>query len=72
MNIEVKISKSRISYKKAMFTLEKRVEDVKKGLKKGIPSDLLSVDLKQAINHLGEITGEVTNDEILSKIKSTY
>ncbi len=34
MNIEVKISKNRISYKKAMFTLEKRVEDVKKGLKK--------------------------------------
>ena len=34
MSIEVKISKNRIPYKKAMFILEKRVDDVKKGLKK--------------------------------------
>ena len=34
MSIEVKISKNTISYKKAMFTLEKRVEDVKNGKKK--------------------------------------
>ena len=34
MSIEVKISKSTISYKKAMFALEKRVEDVKNGKKK--------------------------------------
>ena len=34
MNIEVKISKLRIPYKRAIYDLEKRVEDVKKGLKK--------------------------------------
>tara|TARA_B100001769_G_C21919931_1_gene496152 strand:- start:156 stop:767 length:612 start_codon:yes stop_codon:yes gene_type:complete len=34
MSIEIKISKNRIPYKKAMIILEKRVEDVKKGLKK--------------------------------------
>ena len=34
MSIEVKISKNTISYKKAMFALEKRVEDVKNGKKK--------------------------------------
>ncbi len=34
MSIEVKISKIRIPYKKAMNILEKRVEDVKKGSKK--------------------------------------
>ena len=34
MSIEVKISKLRIPYKKAIYDLEKRVEDVKKGLKK--------------------------------------
>ena len=34
MSIEVKISKKRIPYKKAMIALEKRVEDVKKGKKK--------------------------------------
>ena len=44
---------------------------MQKGLKKTVPMDLLSVDLKQAIYHLGEITGEVTNDEILSNIFSS-
>ncbi len=34
MSIEIKISKNRIPYKKAMNILEKRVESVKKGLKK--------------------------------------
>tara|TARA_Y100000992_G_scaffold299919_1_gene267524 strand:+ start:70 stop:681 length:612 start_codon:yes stop_codon:yes gene_type:complete len=34
MSIEVKISKKRIPYKRAMIILEKRVENVKKGLKK--------------------------------------
>ena len=34
MSIEVKISKNRIPYKKAMFILEKRVQGVKKGKKK--------------------------------------
>jgi len=34
MSIELKISKKRVNYKKAMYILEKRVEDVKKGLKK--------------------------------------
>ena len=34
MSIEVKISKKKIPYKKAMIILEKRVENVKKGLKK--------------------------------------
>ncbi len=34
MSIEIKISKSLITYKKAMITLEKRVNDVKNGTKK--------------------------------------
>ena len=34
MSIEIKISKKKINYKKAMYILEKRVENVKKGLKK--------------------------------------
>ena len=34
MSIEIKISKDKIPYKKAMFILEKRVEEVKRGKKK--------------------------------------
>lgn len=32
------------------------------------PSDLLAEDLREAISHLGEITGEITSDELLGEI----
>ena len=56
----------------ALSLARKEIIEVQKGLKKTVPMDLLSVDLKQAIYHLGEITGEVTNDEILSNIFSKF
>ena len=56
----------------ALSLARKEISEVQKGLKKTVPMDLLSVDLKQAIYHLGEITGEVTNDEILSNIFSKF
>ena len=38
------------------------------GLKEQIPEDLIAIDIRQAIHYLGEITGEITSDEILSNI----
>ena len=60
MSIEVKISKRRIPYKKAMFDLEKRVEDVKKGLKK----ELIWI-LEHPITYTGGIRSN--KNEILDK-----
>ena len=42
--------------------------NIKKGLSNNIPGDLLSIDIKEAIENLGEITGEITNDELLGNI----
>ena len=60
MSIEIKISKNRILYKKAMLTLEKRVEDVKKGFKK---------ELIWILEHPTTYTGGIrsSNKEILDK-----
>ena len=60
MNIEVKISKLRIPYKKAIYDLEKRVEDVKKGLKK---------ELIWILEHPTTYTGGIrsSENEILDK-----
>lgn len=38
------------------------------GLDDKVPEDLISIDLRQAIHYLGEITGEITSDEILGNI----
>ena len=42
------------------------------GLSAGISPDLLTTDLRNALYYLGEITGEVTNDEILGTIFSRF
>ena len=38
------------------------------GLEDQIPEDLIAIDIRQAIHYLGEITGEITSDEILGNI----
>ena len=38
----------------------------------GLPSDLLSEDIRQVLIHLGEITGEITSDDILHSIFSKF
>ena len=38
------------------------------GLKASIPSDLISIDIKKALFHLGQITGEVSTDDLLGNI----
>jgi tRNA modification GTPase len=41
---------------------------VREGINNNIPGDLLSSDLRTALHHLGTITGEITNEEILGNI----
>ena len=42
------------------------------GLDQGLSGDLLAEDIRMALQYLGEITGEVTNDEILGNIFSKF
>ena len=41
-------------------------------IKSGIPSDLIAQDLRHAIHHLSEITGEITSTTILNSIFSSF
>jgi tRNA modification GTPase len=45
---------------------------VAKGLKSALSTDLLAQDIREVLHHLGEITGEVTTDEILGNIFSKF
>jgi tRNA modification GTPase len=56
----------------ALGLTNKALFEVMRGLKNGTPADLLAVDLRDALYHLGTITGEVTNDEVLSNIFSRF
>ncbi len=48
------------------------IENIEQGLNTNLPSDLLTTDIHSALHYLGEITGEVTTDEILENIFSNF
>lgn len=48
------------------------IQKVKWGLDSHLSSDLIAIDIKQALYYFGEITGEVTNDELLGNIFANF
>jgi len=56
----------------SLYAAQKEVTAIQNGLSNGISGDLLAIDLRQALFHLGEITGEVTNDELLGNIFANF
>ena len=52
----------------ALHEAASAIEKVRRSLAAGRSSDLLAEDLRQALHHLGTITGEVTSDEVLGQI----
>ena len=46
--------------------------DVREGINSGIPSDLIAIDLRRAMNYLGEISGEISTDDLLESIFSNF
>ena len=48
------------------------IQKVKFGLQTGISSDLMAIDIRQALYYFGEITGQVTNDELLGNIFANF
>ncbi len=45
---------------------------VEKGMHENLPTDLIAIDIRQVLHHLGTITGEVTTDEVLGTIFSKF
>ncbi len=48
------------------------IQKVKYGLDSGLSGDLLAIDIRQALFHFGEITGEITNDDLLGNIFANF
>jgi tRNA modification GTPase len=64
------ISNSR--HYEALMKALKAIKEVNMGLKSDISGDLLSVDIRKSIEHLAEITGEITNDDVLGNIFANF
>ncbi|EIA07256.1 tRNA uridine-5-carboxymethylaminomethyl(34) synthesis GTPase MnmE [Flavobacterium frigoris] len=48
------------------------IQKVKYGLETELSSDLMAIDIKEALYHFGTITGQVTNDELLGNIFANF
>jgi tRNA modification GTPase len=69
-NIETIVTNTR-HYDSLLKALEE-ITKVRFGLEQGLPSDLMAIDIKQALYHFGEITGQVSNDELLGNIFANF
>ena len=56
------------AFNKALSALR----DAQQAMRSSLPADLLSEDIRRVIHHLGEITGEITSDDILHSIFSKF
>jgi tRNA modification GTPase len=56
----------------ALKEVEGSLTEIKKGLDDQLPGDLLSLDIRRCLHYLGEITGEITNEDQLDYIFSKF
>ena len=63
---------SNIRHYQALLQAHSAIERVHQGLENGISGDFLSQDIRECMHYLGEITGQISNDEILGNIFSKF
>ena len=56
----------------ALKEVQKSLIDIRSGLDKNLPGDLLASDIRRCLHYLGEITGEITNEDQLDYIFSKF
>ncbi len=61
-----------VRHYEALGHVDQALLHVAKGLATGLPADLVVIDLRDALYHLGTITGEVSSDEVLGTIFSRF
>lgn len=69
-NNETIVSNSR--HFEALNNALKAIKEVQKGIDNNITADLFSIDIRQALFHLGEITGQVTTEDLLGNIFANF
>jgi tRNA modification GTPase len=56
----------------SLVQVSEALKEVKEGIEQKIPGDLLSLDIRRSLQYLGEITGEITNEDQLDYIFSKF
>ena len=56
----------------ALVRAREALQHVRQGMRDGLSGEFLSLDLQDCLSAIGEITGEITNDEVLGNIFSKF
>lgn len=56
----------------ALLHVQQSLDNARQGLNDRLPADLVAVDLRDALYHLGTITGDATSNDVLSNIFSRF
>jgi tRNA modification GTPase len=61
-----------IRHIESLTNTQTALDDVMRGIDNHVTGDFLAMDIRQALHHLGEITGEITTDDLLGTIFSKF
>ena len=56
----------------ALKRVDESLQAVQNGFEQAVTSDFIAMDMRQALHWLGEITGEITTDDLLDNIFSNF
>jgi tRNA modification GTPase len=56
----------------ALLKALEEIIKVQEGIDMGLSGDLMAIDIRQALYYFGEITGEITNDDLLGNIFANF
>ena len=71
LNIEGTIVTNARHYQ-SLQQVSKSIEVIRSGMEGGLPGDLLAIDIRQCLYHLGDITGTISNEDQLDFIFSKF
>ena len=63
---------SNIRHYDALSNAFKSITEVRSGLENGISGDFIAIDIRETLEHLGSITGEISTDDLLGNIFSKF
>lgn len=63
---------SNMRHYEALSRAYEALKDAQRAIDGGLPGDLVSEDIRTILHHLGQITGDITSDDILQSIFSTF
>lgn len=61
-----------VRHYEALVKAQLSIHETQEGIVNEMPTDLIALDIRNAIHYIGEITGEISNNEILGNIFGSF